>query len=39
MSPKRDKSNNTPEFNKKAKKRRAKAKFDAKGRKANRKKL
>lgn len=35
-SRKRDKSLNTPEFNKKAKKRRAKAKHDAKGRKTNR---
>lgn len=36
MSPKRDKSKNTAEFNNKWKKRRAKAKFDAKGRKINR---
>lgn len=38
MSWKRDKSKNTPEFNKMAKKRRAKAKHDAKNRKKNRKK-
>ncbi len=35
---KRDKSKNTPEFNKKATKRRTKAKHDAKARKANQKK-
>lgn len=35
-SHKRDKSLNTPAFNKKAKTRRAKAKHDAKGRKTNR---
>lgn len=35
---KRDKSKNKPEFNKMVKKRRAKAKHDAKGRKVNRKK-
>ena len=35
-SRKRDKGLNTPEFNKKAKKRREKAKHDAKGRKKNR---
>lgn len=38
MSPKRDKSQNTEEFNIKAKKRRAKAKHDAKGRKINQRK-
>ncbi len=35
---KRDKSLNTPEFNRKAKKRRAKEKHDAKARKVNQKK-
>lgn len=35
---KRDKSENTPEFNAKWKKRRAKAKHDSKARKKNRKK-
>ncbi len=35
---KRDKSQNTPEFNRKANKRRDKAKHDAKARKANQKK-
>lgn len=35
---KRDKRSNTPEFNHMAKKRRAKAKHDAKNRKKNRKK-
>ncbi len=34
---KRDKSSNTPEFNKKVKVRREKAKFDAKNKKRNRK--
>lgn len=33
---KRNKRDNTPEFNKKSKKRREKAKHDAKGRKINR---
>ncbi len=38
MGWKRDKSLNTPEFNKKAKERRAKAKLAAKSRKRNQKK-